>query len=148
MVGVGSVGTRCYVALFEDGNGNHLILQAKEAGRSVLEQYGGVTQPPELQEVISGGGEGTRVVSLQRIRQAVSGPLLGYLDQASRGFYVRQFHDMKGGIDMDELEDGPFRRYAAACGKVLARAQAQSPAAGEILGFAGKGKKLSEAIIS
>lgn len=148
VVGVGSVGTRCYVVLFEDGEGNTLILQVKEAGRSVLEQYGGAAQPSQAQEVIAAGGEGARVVGMQRILQGLSDPFLGFIKRTDRGFYVRQFHDMKGGIDIDTLDDKPFKRYAAACGAVLARAHSQSRAAGEILGFAGKGRRLSEAIIS
>lgn len=148
VVGVGSVGTRCYVVLFEDGNGNPLILQTKEAGRSVLEHYGRIQQPAQLQSIINNAGEGARVVSMQRILQAFSDPFLGHLQQASRGYYVRQFHDMKGSIEMDTLTDIPFRRYAVACGAVLARAHAQSPNAPEIVGFAGKGKKLTAALMS
>ncbi len=148
VVGVGSVGTRCYLALLRDGDDNSLILQTKEAGRSVLEQYGGVSQPVELTDAIAAGGEGARVVGMQRILQAASDPFLGYLQQPTRGYYVRQFHDMKGGIDMDTLADRPFRRYAAACGAVLARAHAQSPTAAEIVGYAGKGDELADAIIS
>lgn len=148
VVGVGSVGTRCFLALFEDGDGHHQVLQVKEAGRSVLEQYGGIAQPPALQDTMTSRGQGARVVGLQRILQGLSDPFLGYIDQGSRGYYVRQFHDMKGSIDMDTLKDEPFNRYGTACGRVLARAHAQSPEAVEILGFAGHGKKLTEAILS
>ncbi|AZZ41058.1 DUF2252 domain-containing protein [Acidipropionibacterium jensenii] len=148
VVGVGSVGTRCFLALFEDGDGHHQVLQVKEAGRSVLEQYGGIAQPPALQSTMTSKGQGARVVGLQRILQGLSDPFLGYIDQGSRGYYVRQFHDMKGSIDMDTLKDEPFNQYGTACGRVLARAHAQSPEAVEILGFAGHGKKLTEAILS
>ncbi|MDN6625295.1 MAG: DUF2252 domain-containing protein, partial [Acidipropionibacterium jensenii] len=147
-VGVGSVGTRCFLALFEDGDGHHQVLQVKEAGRSVLEQYGGIAQPPALQDTMTSRGQGARVVGLQRILQGLSDPFLGYIDQGSRGYYVRQFHDMKGNIDMDTLKNEPFNQYGTACGRVLARAHAQSPEAVEILGFAGHGKKLTEAILS
>ncbi len=148
VVGVGSVGTRCYLALLGDSDGASLILQTKEAGRSVLEQYGKVPQPTHLTEAIAAHGEGARVVGMQRILQSASDPFLGYLRSQSRGYYVRQFHDMKGGIDMDTLADGPFRRYAAACGTVLARAHAQSSSAADIVGYAGKGKKLADAILT
>ncbi|MDN5978476.1 MAG: DUF2252 domain-containing protein, partial [Acidipropionibacterium jensenii] len=148
VVGVGSVGTRCFLALFEDGDGHHQVLQVKEAGRSVLEQYGGIAQPPALQDTMTSRGQGARVVGLQRILQGLSDPFLGYIDQGSRGYYVRQFHDMKGNIDMDTLKNEPFNQYGTACGRVLARAHAQSPEAVEILGFAGHGKKLTEAILS
>ncbi len=106
VVGVGSVGTRCYLALFDDGKGGKLILQA------------------------------------------VSDPFLGHLRQDYRDYYVRQFHDMKGGIDTETLGDKPFRRYAAACGAVLARAHAQSPAAADIVEYVGGGKKLTRAILA
>ncbi|WP_257478002.1 DUF2252 domain-containing protein [Acidipropionibacterium jensenii] len=148
VVGVGSVGTRCYLALFEDGDGHHLILQVKEAMQSVVQQYGGIAQPDSLQEIITTRGEGARVVGLQRVLQGLSDPFLGYIDREERGYYVRQFHDMKGSIEMDTLKDKPFRRYGVACGRVLARAHSQSPTAAEILGFAGRGGKLTEAIMS
>ena len=106
VVGVGSVGTRCYLALFDDGKGGKLILQA------------------------------------------VSDPFLGHLRQDYRDYYVRQFHDMKGGIDTETLGDKPFRRYAAACVAVLARAHAQSPAAADIVEYVGGGKKLTRAILA
>ncbi|HRV69494.1 MAG TPA: DUF2252 domain-containing protein [Marmoricola sp.] len=153
-VGVGSVGTRCYLALFEDGDGNKLILQTKEAGRSVLEEHGGFEQPIELVEEISTHGEGARVVGLQRILQAVSDPFLGHVVRnvgqhpMERDFYVRQFHDMKGSIDIETLDDGPFARYAAACGAVLARAHSQSQNLSDVVGYAGKGGKLTKAIMA
>lgn len=152
-VGVGSVGTRCYLALFEDGDGHKLILQAKEAGRSVLDEHGGIAQPVELIEEINSRGNGARVVGLQRILQSASDPFLGHVvkesgqDPVMRDFYVRQFHDMKGSIEAESLSDGPFIRYAAACGAVLARAHSQSDTLGEVVGYAGKGKKVTKAIM-
>jgi uncharacterized protein (DUF2252 family) len=146
VVGVGSVGTRCYIALLQDGDGRNFVLQIKEAGVSVLEQYGGVRQPADLHETVAAFGNGARVVGMQRILQAASDPFLGHL-RARADFYVRQFHDMKGGIDMDTLKDAPFHRYAEACGAVLARAHAQSPDAAQIVGFAGKGRRLTDAIV-
>lgn len=148
VVGVGSVGTRCYLALFHAGDDSSLVLQVKEAGQSVLEQYGGVAQPPELQDMVAADGEGARVVGMQRILQGVSDPFLGSIRSRTRGYYVRQFHDMKGGIDMESLDDEPFREYAGACGTLLARAHAQSPAAVEIVGYAGDGKELADALLS
>ena len=147
VVGVGSVGTRCYLLLYEDGDGNALILQAKEAGASVLEEYGGVTQPALLDELVSVGGQGSRVVSGQRVLQAVSDPFLGHLRHDGVDFYVRQFHDLKGGIEVEPLADRPFRLYAEACGVVLARAHAQSPGAGRIAGYLGRGRRVADAIL-
>lgn len=147
VVGVGSVGTRCVVAVLEDGDGNPLLLQAKEAGPSVLVQYGGITQPARLIDHVAAHGEGARVVALQRILQAVSDPFLGYLRAPRGDFYVRQFHDMKGGIDADVLDDGPFQRYAEACAATLARAHAQSRTAGVVAGYIGNGDAVGQAIL-
>jgi len=147
VVGVGSVGTLCTLVLLQDGDANALILQGKEAGRSVLEQYGGIAQPAALTEFVEEHGEGGRVVALQRILQAVSDPFLGHLRAYAGDFYVRQFNDMKGGVEMDELEDPLFREYAESCAAALARAHAQSPRAAEVAGYIGNGRMVGEAIL-
>jgi hypothetical protein len=82
-------------------------------------------------------------VSCQRILQAVSDPFLGYLrfedeDGVPRDFYVRQFRDMKGSVDLDQLTPSEFSKYGEACGTLLARAHAQSPIAPMIAGYLGK----------
>lgn len=151
VVGVGSVGTRCALSLFEDGDGNSLILQSKQAEVSVLARYGGIEQPAELSFLVDALGEGARVVAMQRILQAVSDPFLGSLrhtDEANGelDFYVRQFHDMKGGIDIEVLDDGPFATYAQACAITLARAHAQAPQTAEISGYLGTGKAAGKAL--
>jgi uncharacterized protein (DUF2252 family) len=146
VVGVGSVGTRCYLVLLQDGDGHSLVMQAKEAGRSVLEEYGGIASPAPLARIVESSGEGARVVSVQRVLQAVSDPFLGHVRSNGRDYYVRQFHDMKGGIEMVDLDDAPFRRYAQACAATLARAHAQSPNAAAVAGYAGAGRALAEAI--
>lgn len=147
VVGVGSVGTRCYVSVFQDGDGRALLLQTKQAGRSVLIEYGGCPQPPSLEQHIDSTGEGGRVVALQRILQGVSDPFLGYLRRGEFDYYVRQFRDMKYGIDVEQLDDAPFRAYALACATVLARAHAQSPRAAEVVGYLGGGRRAGEAIV-
>ena len=149
VVGVGSVGTRCYVVILEDGDTHALLLQAKEAGRSVLEEYGGIRQPRRLTQLINEQGEGGRVVALQRILQAVSDPFLGHLRNHSRGrsFYVRQFHDMKGGLDMQSLDDEPFLQYGQTCAATLARAHGQSETAPAIVGYIGNGEIVANAIV-
>ncbi|MEU1971356.1 DUF2252 domain-containing protein [Microbacterium sp. NPDC019599] len=147
VVGVGSVGTLCALVLLQDGDANALLLQGKQANRSVLEEYGGIEQPQALVEFIAEHGEGGRVVGLQRILQAVSDPFLGHLRAFAGDFYVRQFNDMKGGVDMDELEDPTFREYAESCAAVLARAHAQSPRAAEVAGYIGNGRMVGEAIL-
>ncbi len=147
VVGVGSVGTRCYLLALQDGNGNAMILQAKEAGQSVLIEHGGAIQPPAVDAHITVYGDGGRVVALQRILQASSDPFLGHLRDPIGNFYVRQFHDMKGGIDADTLEDGPFHRYAHGCAAALARAHSQSPTVAEVSGYLGSGRDAGRAIL-
>lgn len=147
VVGVGSVGTRCYVAVFVDGDGAALVMQVKEAGRSVLEEYGRCPLPPEIVAFVDEYGEGGRVVALQRILQGASDPFLGHFRGTDRDYYVRQFRDMKGGIDAETLEDAPFRLYAQACATVLARAHGQSPQAAQVVGYLGAGRAAAEAIV-
>lgn len=147
VVGVGSVGTRCALSLLQDGDGHALLMQSKEAGKSVLVQYGKISQPRILTDGVAAYGEGARVVALQRMLQAVSDPFLGYLKFENSDLYVRQFHDMKGGIEADQLEDGPFRAYAEACGVILARAHSQSPFAPIASGYLGGGREAAEALL-
>lgn len=153
VVGVGSVGTRCYLVAMQDGDGHAIILQAKEAGVSVLVEYGGAVQPPEVLRYIDSHSQGGRVVAMQRILQAVSDPLLGHLSGVpvdggpERAFYVRQFHDKKGGLEVDTLADSTFTWYASACAASLARAHGQSPDAALVAGYLGAGKTAGEAIL-
>ncbi|RSZ64224.1 DUF2252 domain-containing protein [Corynebacterium hylobatis] len=149
VVGVGSVGTRCYLVLLRDADGGVLILQVKQALRSALEEYGGFPQPEVLTETTGVSGEGARVVGQQRILQAYSDPFLGFLQSASSGrsFYVRQYHDMKGSVEIGELGDTAFNGYAIVCGAVLARAHAQSVNARKVVTFIGGGKRIRRAIL-
>ncbi|WP_030443531.1 DUF2252 domain-containing protein [Actinoplanes subtropicus] len=119
VVGVGSVGTRCWIVLLA-GRDEHdpLLLQVKEAGRSVL-----ATVPAEQ--------EGRRVVVGQRLMQAVSDIFLGWqrvpgFDGRTRDFYVRQLRDWKGAVEAEEMEPAGMRDYAALCGWTLARAHART----------------------
>ena len=153
VVGVGSVGTRCYLAALSTADGEPMILQVKEAGPSVLAEYGGIAQPADLKDLVDEHGEGARVVGMQRVLQAFSDPFLGHIRGAGRGsggyrdYYVRQFHDMKGSIDTDEIEDEGYLEYAVACAITLARAHAQAPAAPLISGYAGKGGRLADILV-
>ncbi|WP_194396930.1 DUF2252 domain-containing protein [Microbacterium atlanticum] len=151
VVGVGSVGTRCFLISMQDGDGGVLLLQGKEAGSSVLIQHGGIEQPPAVARYIEEHGDGGRVVAMQRILQAVSDPFLGHVrrtpDGARRDFYVRQFHDKKGGFDTDTLDDASFRWYSLACAATLARAHGQSPDASTVAGYVGRGRVVGEAIL-
>ncbi|MBN9177518.1 MAG: DUF2252 domain-containing protein [Microbacterium sp.] len=147
VVGVGSVGTRCYATALVDGDGATLLLQTKEAGRSVLAEHGARVQPPDVAAYIDEHGEGGRVVAMQRILQGVSDPLLGSFRGTERDYYVRQFRDMKGGIDVETVDDASFRLYAQACAAVLARAHGQSPTAAEVVGYIGDGRLVTRAIV-
>jgi uncharacterized protein (DUF2252 family) len=147
VVGVGSVGTRCYLIVFQDGEDNTILLQTKEALPSVLSTYGGIPQPASLTSLIADDGEGARVVALQRILQAMSDPFLGHLRGPNGDFYARQFHDMKGGIDVETLEDDAFVTYAQACAATLARAHGQSGTAPQVAGYIGKGDVVGEALL-
>lgn len=147
VVGVGSVGTRCYVSVLEDPAGRPLLLQTKQAGRSVLNEHGGQPQLPAITELVEEHGEGARVVALQRILQGVSDPFLGYMAGQYADYYVRQFRDMKVGIEVEMLEDVPFRQYALACAATLARAHYQSPNAAVLAGYIGNGRLIGEALL-
>jgi len=146
VVGVGSVGTRCYLVLFQDGDDHTLLLQPKQAGRSVLVEHGRIRQPPALEALVGREGEGARVVSLQRILQALSDPFLGHLRGERGDYYVRQFHDMKGGIDVETLDDESFVTYARACAVTLARAHGQSASSCDVAGYIGRGTVLEDAL--
>lgn len=147
VVGVGSVGTRCVLVAFQDGDGHGLIMQAKEAGPSVLEQYGRIAQPAVVTDRVAEHGQGARVVSLQRILQAVSDPFLGWVQLDDVDLYVRQFHDLKGGFEFAELEDRPYLDYSLACAITLARAHSQSGQAAVAAGYIGSGRAVADAIV-
>ncbi|MFD4370961.1 DUF2252 domain-containing protein [Streptomyces sp. NPDC058486] len=119
VVGVGSVGTRCFVVLLEGRDGaDPLILQIKEAGRSVLEAYLAPTAYPH---------QGRRVVCGQRLTQAASDIFLGWMTgPEQRHFYWRQLRDMKGSAEVESMTPALLREYAGLCGRALARAHARS----------------------
>ncbi|MFF8378248.1 DUF2252 domain-containing protein [Streptomyces sp. NPDC015661] len=119
VVGVGSVGTRCFIVLLEGrDDGDPLMLQIKEAGRSVLEQYLPPTAYPH---------QGRRVVSGQRLTQAASDIFLGWMTgPEQRHFYWRQLRDMKGSAEVESMSPATLRDYARLCGRALARAHARS----------------------
>ncbi len=133
VVGVGSVGTRCFVGLFFCDDKNPLLLQAKEAGRSVLEPYAGKS-PFENQ--------GQRVVVGQRLTQAASDILLGWVRTGTgRDFYVRQLRDMKFSMPVQAFDAGRLEHYAEVCGWTLARAHATSGDPAVISGYLGRSDK-------
>jgi uncharacterized protein (DUF2252 family) len=142
VVGVGSVGTRCWVALLEADAPpeapDRIVLQVKEAQASVLAPYVGPT---------ASGHEGRRVVSGQRLTQAASDLFLGWC-QAPRGnhYYVRQLWDVKGQGDLTRMDRGKLTHYGALCARALARAHARTGDAAAIAGYVGTGDVLDRAI--
>ncbi|HET8928586.1 MAG TPA: DUF2252 domain-containing protein [Microbacterium sp.] len=147
VVGVGSVGTRCFLQLLEGADDDALVLQVKQADRSVLDEHGSITQTARIADGVAAHGEGFRVVSLQRVLQAVSDPFLGYLRANGRDFYVRQFHDMKGSIELEGLPLDAFDDYVRACAAVLGRAHAQSTTASRVTGYIGRSDAAARAIL-
>jgi uncharacterized protein (DUF2252 family) len=122
VVGVGSVGTRCYIVLLVGRDDTDpLILQVKEAQASVLERYLGASPYRH---------HGQRVVAGQRLMQAATDAFLGWqritgLDGETRDYYIRQLHDWKGSFELDELQVRGATVYARVCGATLARAHAR-----------------------
>lgn len=150
IVGVGSVGTRCAIALMLGPSDFPLFLQFKEAQRSVLQTWGRINPMP-----IRGLGdrdrrqEGYRVVSCQQVLQAASDPFLGWVrTRTGLDFYVRQFRDMKGSVSLDLLPADAFLSYAILCGRLLARAHSQSPGSAAIPGYLGRSETFDGAVTS
>lgn len=142
VVGVGSVGTRCWVVLFEGGAvDDPLLLQVKQADSSVLETH----LPPSTY-----GNHGRRVVEGQRLVQAASDVYLGWAHDPVEGFdyYWRQLQDMKGSPDLMRMGARAYLAYAALCGWVLARAHARSGDAAAIAGYLGTGAFFDRALTS
>ena len=141
-VGVGSVGTRCWIALFLGrDNDDPLILQVKEAQPSVLEPFLGKSRLRN---------HGHRVVDGQRLMQAASDPMLGWTKVETMGmerdFYVRQLWDSKGSADIDSMKPKTMRAYAQVCAGLLAHAHARSGDAVAISGYLGRGDKFDRAL--
>ncbi|MFD1722046.1 DUF2252 domain-containing protein [Amnibacterium endophyticum] len=145
VVGVGSVGTRCWLLVLRGPDGEPLLLQIKQAVPSVLESHGGRPQPglPPLGEP---GREGLRVFSHQRVLQAVTDPFLGHFEGRSHDYYVRQYHDMKGAVRLPDLTAEELRAYVRTCGALLARAHAQSGAATAIAAYLEDGAEFDRAV--
>jgi uncharacterized protein (DUF2252 family) len=123
VVGVGSVGTRCWIILMLGRDDDDpLFLQAKEAGPSVLTQVGFKSEY---------ANEGQRVVAGQRMMQAASDIFLGWqrltgVDGVQRDFYVRQLRDWKGSAELEGADAAGMKAYGELCAWTLARAHARS----------------------
>jgi len=143
MVGVGSVGTRCYIMLMLGRDHNDpLFLQTKEAQASVLERFVGKSTYRH---------HGQRVVAGQRLMQSATDIFLGWvrikgLDAVPRDYYVRQFHDWKGSADVDSMLVPGATVYARICAATLARAHARWGDRIAIASYLGKGDAFDRAI--
>jgi uncharacterized protein (DUF2252 family) len=144
VVGVGSVGTRCWIVLMRGRDWDDpLFLQVKEAGPSVLAPFTGRTRYRH---------QGRRVVEGQRLMQAASDILLGWisaegvLDGKHRDFYVRQLWDGKGSAEIETMDSEGLRLYATLCGETLARAHARSGDRIAIARYLGGGDGFDRAI--
>ena len=143
VVGVGSVGTRCWIVLMlgRDAS-NPLFLQVKEAQTSVLAAFAGAS---------TYANQGQRVVAGQRLMQASSDIFLGWqraedLDGQSHDFYVRQLRDWKFSLNIDRLAPRDMRLYGELCGWTLARAHARSGDRIAIAAYLGRSDVFDQAI--
>ncbi|MDQ2700685.1 MAG: DUF2252 domain-containing protein [Actinomycetota bacterium] len=139
VVGVGSVGTRCFIMLLTGPGNEPVFIQLKEAQPSVIETWGGIA-PVGLKGLGDSlpPSHGYRVVSSQQVLQAASDPFLGWVgDVRGSDYFVRQFRDMKGSADLDVLTASQFERYGMLCARLLARAHSQSPGWSAIQGYLG-----------
>ena len=135
VVGVGSVGTRSAIALFQDADREPLILQMKEANPSILS--------PLFPEKVK--HEGERVVYGQQLMQAASDIFLGY-STLGQHFHVRQLRDMKISVDLTDMDDEYFHEYAESCGLALAHAHAKAGNADVLMGYLGEGNTMVEVL--
>jgi hypothetical protein len=143
VVGVGSVGTRAWIALLLGRGGTDpLFLQFKEAEASVLEPFLGPSQFKN---------HGQRVVEGQRLTQAANDIMLGWLrtrgpDGLERDYYVRQLWDAKGSALVDLMNPKALGEYAKICGQALARAHARAGDAVPIASYLGRGSSFDRAL--
>jgi len=138
VVGVGSVGTRCYLGLFVAASEEPLFLQLKEARRSVLESPRGKSRFEH---------QGARVVYGQRLLQAASDIFLGWFRSAhGHDFYVRQFRDMKVSAELETFKPSTLVAYATLCGWALARAHAKSGYPALLSGYLGSSDRFDVAL--
>ncbi len=144
VVGVGSVGTRCWIVLLLGRDrSDPLFLQVKEAGPSVLEGFAGASEY---------ASHGQRVVAGQRLMQAASDIFLGWHNSrpgagsASHDFYIRQLRDWKASADFATMTPAAMRAYGQLCGWTLARAHARSGDRIAIAAYLGRSAAFDQAI--
>jgi uncharacterized protein (DUF2252 family) len=141
-VGVGSVGTFCFVGLFLSGDDEPLFLQGKEAQSSVLERLSAT--------LAYQGPHGRRVVEGQRMMQAASDIFLGWTSDEATGrqFYVRMLKNRRLGGVSEITEQKALSDYAPLCGRTLARSHARSGDPAVMAGYMGKSETFDDALAS
>jgi hypothetical protein len=142
VVGVGSVGTRCWIGLLEGPShrfGDRIVLQVKQAQPSVLEPYVGASAFEH---------HGRRVVVGQRLTQAASDIFLGWGEGSRSGhqYYVRQLWDVKGQSDPMTMDANNLSYYGALCAWALARAHARTGDPVQISGYLGSSDGFDRAV--
>jgi len=138
VVGIGSVGTVCFVLLYMAGEGDPLFLQVKEARASVLEPYAGASVFPN---------HGQRVVHGYRLMQPASDMFLGWTKGAlGRHFFIRQLKDIKISVRVETFGAPEMDLYAAWCGRALALSHARSGSSITLSGYMGKSDAFDRAI--
>ncbi len=138
VVGVGSVGTACFMVLLTSSNGEPLILQVKEARASVLEGYAGKSIFPN---------HGERVVNGHRLMQPASDIFLGWVEGPSgRNFYIRQLRDVKIKFPVETFGATQMIVFAQFCGHSLALSHARSGDPTMISGYLGKSDIFDKAL--
>jgi uncharacterized protein (DUF2252 family) len=141
VVGVGSVGLRAYVVLLEGSSADDVVfLQLKQARRSVLARY-------VHGESAWHAHQGQRVVEYQQALQTVSDPLLGWTAFDGRQYYVRQFRNMKGSVELLGIDAEALVDYAGVVGHLLAKGHARTSGASMIAGYVGGSPKLDAAMV-
>ncbi|GAC1310972.1 MAG: DUF2252 domain-containing protein [Vulcanimicrobiaceae bacterium] len=139
VVGVGSVGTRCGIALLAADDHDPLLLQIKEARPSVLAAH---LEPSTY------ANDGERVVRGQRLIQHASDVFLGWASSGDRTFYIRQFKDFKASANLDEIDGPHLRAYGEVCAYALAAGHARSGDAAAIAGYLGKSDVFDRALLA
>lgn len=139
VVGVGSVGTKCWILLLVTGDNEPLFLQIKEARKSVLEDFAGKSQYDN---------HGHRIVTGHRIMQPVSDIFLGWTfgEKGNHHYYVRQLRDVKFKFPVEKYDKTDMIFYARLCGYSLALAHARSGKSSMISGYMGKSEAFDEAL--
>ena len=137
VVGIGSVGTACWVLLLMAGEGDPLFIQVKEARASVLAPFAGASEF---------ANHGQRVVNGYRLMQPASDMFLGWTRAPKRDFFLRQLRDIKISARVESFGAAEMDLYATWCGRALALSHARSGNSVTLSGYMGKSDTFDRAI--